>query len=175
MTLLSLCGSLKPGSTTRLALAVALRGASEAGATTSFAEIGGLPTCDGRDGAYGPEVEGFRASVAAADALLVGSPEYHGSFSGVLKNALDLLDERHLGGKMVGLLAVAKGDAGAMNTLNHLRHVARWVNAWVLPQQVSIPRAMEAFADGRVAREGLEDELLHLGREVVRYGKLLRG
>jgi NAD(P)H-dependent FMN reductase len=175
MTVLSICGSLKPGSTTRLALDVALRGAAVAGATTAVVEIGGLPSCDGREGAYGAEVEAFRGAVTGADALLIGSPEYHGSFSGVLKNALDLLDERHLGGKMVGLVAVAKGDAGAMNTLNHLRHVARWVNAWVLPQQVSIPRAMEAFSEGRVVREGLEGELIALGREVVRYGKLLRG
>lgn len=176
MKVVALCGSLKTRSTTRRALALALEGAAEAGAETGWVEIAELPWCDGRDGDYGSRVSAFREEIRAADAVIVGSPEYHGSFTGVLKNALDLLSAEDLGGKLLGLVAVATGDAGAMNTLNHLRHTARWVDAWVLPHQVSVPRAGEAFdAEGGVRREGLGEELRALGREVVRYGKLLRG
>ena len=176
MKVVALCGSLKPDSTTRKALAVALEGAASAGAVTGWVSIEGLPFCDGRHGDYGSRVSAFKAEISAADAVLIGSPEYHGSFTGVLKNALDLLGPDDLGGKMIGLVAVATGDAGAMNTLNHLRHVSRWVNAWVLPSQVSIPRAAEAFdAAGVPARAGLGDELQGLGTELVRYGKMLRG
>lgn len=176
MKVVAICGSMKPESTTRKALGVALAGAAAAGADTAWVAIDGLPPCDGRHTPYGDRVDRYRAEIATADALLIGSPEYHGSFTGTLKNALDLLGPDDVGGKMVGLVAVATGDAGAMNTLNHLRHVMRWVNAWVLPSQVSIPRAADAFSpDGTATRAGLAEELDLLGRELVRYGKLLRG
>jgi FMN reductase len=180
MKLVVLVGSMRERSASRFALAVAARGATEAGAEVRWLEIKDLdlPFCDGREdpATYGPAVTTFRAAVAEADALLVGSPEYHGSLSGSLKNAIDLLGTDTLKGRMVGLLAAARGDAGAMNTLNHLRHIFRWVHAWVLPTQVSIPRAAEAFDDGgRAVRPGVEEELLNLGREVVRYARLLAG
>jgi len=175
MRVLAICGSLRPDSSTRNALALALQAAAGAGAETGWAEIAGLPSCDGRPPeAYGPEVAAFRAAVAGADAVLLGSPEYHGSFTGVLKNAIDLCGPEDLRGKLFGLVATARGDAGAMNTLNHLRQVSRWVGAWVLPAQVSVPRAGEAFdADGRALRDGLADELGRLGLELVRFGRLL--
>jgi NAD(P)H-dependent FMN reductase len=175
MRVLALSGSLRASSTTRAALGRALSAAAAAGAETGWADPAGLPWCDGRPvEAYGPEVAAFRAQLRAADAILVGSPEYHGSFTGVLKNALDLAGPDDLRGKLIGLVATARGDAGAMSTLNHLRQVARWVNAWVLPAQVSVPNAQEAFdADGNVVREFLAAELDALGKELVRYGRLL--
>ena len=180
MKVISLCGSLRAGSTTEHALSVALSAAAAAGADVEAVVLRDLdlPWCDGRsdEASYGGDAARLRALVDGADALLIGSPEYHGSLTGALKNTLDLLGPDQLRDKMVGLLATARGEAGAMNTLNHLRHVCRWMQAWVLPNQVSIPRAQEAFAaDGSVARDGLERELQALGTELVRYASLLRG
>ena len=178
MNVLTISGSLRAGSTTRLALSIAQRAATDAGATAQEVDLGalGLPLCDGRadESSYGDAVARWRALVADADLLLIGSPEYHGSLTGALKNALDLLGPDQLRGKMVGLLATARGDAGAMNTLNHLRHICRWMNAWVLPHQVSIPRASEALDAAGVSRPGLEGDLEKLGSELVRFGKMLR-
>jgi len=174
MRVVALCGSLRVPSVTREALSNALAGAAAAGADTGFVAIDRLPWCDGRDGPYGPEVEAFHAQLRAADAILLGSPEYHGSASGVLKNALDLVNPEDLRGKLVGLVACARGDAGAMSTLNQLRQVARWVDAWVLPTQVSIPNAGQAYADP-ARRDALEVELRGMGAELVRYALLLRG
>jgi NAD(P)H-dependent FMN reductase len=175
MRVLALSGSLRSPSHTKAALSVALEAATAAGAVVTWADIQDLPWCDGRPStAYGPRVEAWRAQVRGADAILVGSPEYHGGMSGVLKNAFDLLEADDVRGRVVALVATARGDAGAMNTLNHLRQVARWVDAWVLPSQVSVPRAGEAFDDaGAVLRPGLADELHRLGSELVRYGRLL--
>lgn len=175
MRVVALCGSLRSTSVTRLALSITLAAAAESGAEIGFVEIDGLPWCDGREAeAYGERVARLRAELKAADAIVIGSPEYHGSTSGVLKNALDLLEGDDLRGKLVGLVASARGDAGAMNTLNHLRQVSRWVNAWVLPMQVSIPRAGEVFGpEGGARRAALEAELRELGRELVRFGSLL--
>jgi FMN reductase len=175
MRVLAVCGSLRPASSTRNALALALAAAERGGAEVGWVDIKALPPCDGRavDG-YGKQVDEFRQQIASADALLLGSPEYHGSFTGVLKNALDLCGPDDLRGKLIGLIATARGDAGAMNTLNHLRQVSRWVGAWVLPAQVSVPRAAEGFdAQGQAQREGLGEELSLIGTELVRYGRLL--
>lgn len=175
-----LVGSMRARSTSRDALRVAARAAQESGAELCWLDLKelSLPFCDGREdiASYGPSVADFRDRIAQVDAILVGSPEYHGSMSGSLKNAIDLLPTDALRGKMVGILAVARGDAGAMNTLNQLRHVFRWVQAWVLPTQVSIPRSTDAFdAQGEPIRVGLSQELQALGHEVVRYARLLAG
>lgn len=178
MHVVAIVGSLREISTSRYALRRAAHGAALAGAEVGWLDLRDftLPLCDGRTDAatYGPDYQRVRALVQRADALLIGSPEYHGSMTGALKNALDLLGEDPIRGKLVGLCAVARGEAGAMNTLNHLRHVLRWMGAWVLPTQVSIPRAREAFDDAGVpTREGLAAELERLGAETVRYAGLL--
>ncbi len=175
MRVLALCGSLREPSYTRLAMGLALAEAARAGAEVGWASLRDLPWCDGRpDDDYPPAVAELREQVKGAQALLIGSPEYHGSMTGVLKNALDLLGPAELRGKLIGLVAVARGEAGAMNTLNHLRQVGRWVDAWVLPHQVSIPSASSAFGpEGHVLRPGLDAELTQLGSELVRYARLL--
>ena len=63
------------------------------------------------DDALPPDVLKLRQEIAQAHALILGTPEYHGSFSGVLKNALDWLDGSELQGKMIGLVGVAGGAA----------------------------------------------------------------
>lgn len=178
MKVIAICGSARAHSTTERSLVVALEGATAAGAEVTALNLRefALPWCDGRpDAEYHGEAARFRALVLGADALLVGSPEYHGSLSGGLKNALDLIGPDELKDRMVGLLATARGEAGAMNTLNHLRHIFRWMGAWVLPTQVSIPRAQEAFDESGVVRPGLDADLRALGAELVRYAGLLAG
>jgi NAD(P)H-dependent FMN reductase len=180
MKILTIVGSLRPDSTTGLALRVASRAAEAAGAEVVTIELGSLtlPFCDGRSDemGYGGDVASFIGAVREADGLLIGSPNYHGSVAGALKNALDLLGPEAVRDKLVGLVATARGDAGAMNTLNHLRHICRWMNGWVIPAEVSIPRAQESFGpDGDVVADGLEEQLVNLGEELVRYAKLMGG
>ena len=180
MNILSICGSIRPDSTTARALALASDAAASAGAEVRIIDLGGLslPYCDGRDDerSYPGDALKFMDAVDWADGLLIGSPNYHGSLTGVLKNALDLLGPDAIRDKLVGLLATARGEAGAMNTLNHTRHICRWMNGWVIPAEVSIPRAQDAFSeDGTVAMPGLERDLHALGTELVRYAKLIRG
>ena len=180
MNILTICGSIRPDSTTARALALASDAAAATGADVRTIELGALslPFCDGRDDerSYAGDAVTFMDAVEWADGLLIGSPNYHGSLTGVLKNALDLLGPDAIRDKLVGLLATARGEAGAMNTLNHTRHICRWMNGWVIPAEVSIPRAQDAFSgDGTVLTAGLEAQLHDLGTELVRYAKLIRG
>ncbi len=180
MKILTICGSIRNDSTTGRALALAAAAAADAGAEVRTLHLGSLelPFCDGRadERSYGGDTLQFIDAVEWADGLLIGSPNYHGSLTGVLKNALDLLGPDAIRDKLVGLLATARGEAGAMNTLNHTRHICRWMNGWVIPAEVSIPRAQEAFGeDGTVIADGIADQLGALGSELVRYASLIRG
>ncbi|MCB0231283.1 MAG: NAD(P)H-dependent oxidoreductase, partial [Anaerolineae bacterium] len=114
LRVVAICGSLRPGSFTRKALTIALEGAREQGAETYLLDLADydLPLCNGsKDAAsYGPDVARLRQEIGAATGIILGTPEYHSSFSGVLKNALDLTGFEQFEGKMVGLLAVSGGS-----------------------------------------------------------------
>jgi NAD(P)H-dependent FMN reductase len=172
-----LCGSLRADGHTRAALQVALQGAAQTNARTNFVDLADfqLPFCDGRRDAksYGSEVERLRAILRPAHGIILGTPEYHGSYSGVLKNALDLMGFEEFEGKMVGLLGVAAGRMGALNALNGLRTIGRALHAWVIPEQVSIPEAYRVFdAQNQPTRPELNERLIDLGRQVARFAYL---
>ncbi|RED64166.1 NADPH-dependent FMN reductase [Cohnella lupini] len=75
--------------------------------------------------------------VAASDAIVLATPEYHGSVSGVLKNALDYLDGDHFSGKMVLCVSSAGGAVG-VSSLQHLQAIVRNVHGVNCPEWISI-------------------------------------
>lgn len=177
LRVLGLSGSLRAENLTRRALEVALRGAAAEGAQTELFDLAAvtIPFCDERkdETTYPPDVERLRRALGTAHGILLGSPEYHGSLSGALKNALDLVGFAQMEGKIVGLIAVAGGSQGAAGSLAHMRTICRHLHAWVLPSQVSISRVKDAFdLDGRLADPEHEERLLDVGREVARYARL---
>lgn len=171
------CGSLRPDSYTRRVVEIALAGAQEVGASTRLIDLRDyeLVFCDGNKNEedYPQDVFRLRREIGAAHGIILGTPEYHGGYSGVLKNALDLMGFEQFEGKMIGLVGVAGGRLGAINALNGLRAVGRSLHAWVLPDQVSVPQAWKAF-DGRGNLEdsGLNDRIMDVGRQVARFSFL---
>ncbi|HEY54630.1 MAG TPA: NAD(P)H-dependent oxidoreductase [Caldilineae bacterium] len=177
VVIVGISGSLREVSYTRMAVQIALEGAQERDAAVKMLDLRDydLVFCDGSgdEGERAPGVLRLRQAVSEAHGVILGSPEYHGSFSGVLKNALDLMGFDQFGGKIVGLVGVSGGSMGAVNALNDLRRVARWVHAWVIPQQVSIPEAWNHFDDeGRLDDEELAERLREVGRQVARFAYL---
>jgi NAD(P)H-dependent FMN reductase len=139
------------------------------GATTDLVDVSALdlPIFDpGRtDAGDAPEL---RRRVREADAVVLGTPMYHGSYSSVVKTALDYCGFDEFEATTVGLVVVA-GGGFPTPALEHLRSVARALDAWVLPHQVAIPRAHDAFEHGRVTDERLSERLETLGTELVDY------
>ena len=92
--ILGICGSMKPHSSTAFVLNYALEAAKESGAETEFYDIceHDLPFCDGRDdeSTYPPQVHEFKKLIRSSQGIIIATPEYHNSFTGSLKNALDL-------------------------------------------------------------------------------------
>lgn len=177
LRVVAICGSLRPASFTRTAVRIALRGASEAGAETQLIDLRdySLIFCDGKEdeSSYPEGVFKLRKEVRQAKGIILGTPEYHGSFSGVLKNALDLMGFDELEGKMLGLVGVSGGTMGAFQGLNDLRTVGRALHAWVIPEQASVPEAWKVFdGAGNIKDRELENKLMEVGRQVVRFARL---
>ncbi len=170
-------GSLRNGSHTRMAVNIALRGAREGGCQTRLIDLRNyeLVFADGRkdDSTYPPDVLRLRREVRQAKGIILGTPEYHGGVSGVLKNALDLMGFSEFEGKMIGLVGVSGGRMGAINALNDLRTIGRSLHAWVVPEQASIAEAWKAFdEDENLKDRGLEQIVMDVGRQVARYAFL---
>jgi FMN reductase len=170
-------GSLRPDSYGAIALEMTLQRAAALGAETEFLDLRdlNLPFCDGGDDYPNyPDVQRLRDAVKNTDGLVFSSPEYHGSISGVLKNALDLLSFEHLAGKVAGAISVLGGQSNN-NALNDLRVILRWVHCWVIPEQVAIGQAWQAFTpDGKLKDEKLAQRLDQFAQSLVDNTQKLR-
>lgn len=168
-------GSLREGSHTRMVVDLALEGAAEVGARVEAIDLRQLrlPFVEEDGAEESAPVQQLRARVRAAQGIVLGTPEYHGSFSGVLKNALDLMGFEEFEGKMLGLVGVSGGALGATAALNELRGVGRTLHAWVVPEQAGVPAAHRAFtADGRLEDARLAERVREVGRQVARFAYL---
>ena len=174
--IVGIVGSLRTGSYTRRAVETALQGSAEAGAVTRLIDLAdyNLNFRDGKDESnYTPDVFRLRNEVKEAHGVILGTPEYHGSLSGVLKNALDLMGFDEFEGKMIGLVGVSGGRMGAFEALTTLRTVGRSLHAWVIPEQASVPEAWKIFAaDGKIADPDIENRLKEVGQQVTRFARL---
>ena len=165
-------GSLRDQSYTRVGIERALAAAEERGATTELLDLRefDLPVFDADRREAGDAVE-FADRVHAADSILLGTPVYHGSYSGVLKNALDYCGFDEFEHKTVGLLAVA-GGSFPITALEHLRSVCRALNCWVIPHQAAIPKARNYVADGQITDADIDERVAKLGEEAVKYANI---
>lgn len=97
----------------------------------------------------------LKDAMIASDVLIISSPEYNGSLSGALKNAIDWASRPVEGeeplacfrGKVFGLLAASPGAIGGLRGLRHLRQVLTQVQGVVVPQEFALGKAHEAFND----------------------------
>ncbi|MCU4799202.1 NAD(P)H-dependent oxidoreductase [Halobacteria archaeon HArc-gm2] len=169
-TVVAICGSLGDPSTTQRALGHALDAAADAGAETELIDLRewDLPLFDPDDRDRGDAAE-LRRVVGEADAVIMGTPVYHGMVSSALKNAFDYLGKDEFAGKTVGLLATAGGGSYAP-TLEHLRTGVRTVHGWTLPHEVGIRGAYDAFdEEGEFVDPDLAARVEKLGRMATEY------
>ncbi|AGY60107.1 NADPH-dependent FMN reductase [Gloeobacter kilaueensis] len=175
--IIGLCGSLRASSYSEKALLLALAAAERAGAEVEYLDFKkmDLPFCDGGDSYPDhPDVQVLKSKVKAAAGLIISTPEYHGSFSGVIKNALDLMSFEEFTDKVWGVISVLGGGQNS-NALNDLRTVARWVHSWVVREQVAIGQAWKQFdTEGKLVDPKLQERLDKLAQEVVRSARLFR-
>lgn len=171
-TIAGVCGSLRDESYTRLGVERALEEASACGGTTTMLDLQAfdLPVFDPDESDAGDAPE-LRSAIHDADAVVLGSPMYHGSYSAPIKNALDYCGFDEFEETTVGLLGVAGGQFPT-TTLEHLRSVCRALNAWVLPHQAAIAQASEKFDGREFVDETVEKRVATLGQRCVAYATI---
>lgn len=163
-------GSLRPGSYSAMALEVAISRVGALGVETEIIDLRklSLPFCNGGDDYSDyPDVAKMQQTVKSAAGLILATPEYHGSVSGVMKNALDLMSFEELSGKVAGLISVLGGQSNS-NALNDLRIILRWVHAWVIPEQIGLGQAWKVFnEEGEILDEKLSQRFDAFARSLV--------
>ena len=173
-TVAAVVGSLRAESTTRVAVERALAAAEVAGARTDLIDLRefDLPLydADDRDAGDAPEL---RRRLRAADAVILGSPIYHGTIASPLKTALDYCGFDEFEDTLTGLVVTAGGRFPTPAIL-HLRTAVRWVRGWVHPTHVGIPDASDAIQNGAVVDEGVAERLETLGEAMVDYAAVGR-
>ncbi len=171
-------GSLRRDSYSQIALNVAASRVEALGAEMEVLDLRllQLPFCNGEDEYPNyPDVKRLQQTVKQADGLILATPEYHGSVSGVLKNALDLMSFEQLDGKVTGLISVLGGQPNS-NALNDLRIIMRWVHGWVIPEQIAVGQAWKAFdPEGKLLDEKLSQRFDSFAQSLVENTRKIRG
>ena len=150
--ILVLAGSLRRDSYNRALTRAAALSASGEVSIETFEELRALPFYDGDLEASGDPaiVADLRRAIARADALLIATPEYNGSTSGVLKNALDWASrgpDRILAGKPVAVMGTSTGGSGAQGGIESVVRILGRTRSDVLDHVLAIPFAARVFAD----------------------------
>ena len=176
MKVLGLSGEYRTTSKSGILITRALALAEEQGAEIMFWDLAEKPLpLVGEEGCWNhPNVQEFQNLLLETDAFFVASPEYHGTMSGVMKNTFDWMYDKHVGGKVFGLMSTLGGVTNS-NTLNHMRITLRWLHAWPVPEQLAIGNVKEAFnEDGHLNDESLNDRLRALVTSVLETSEKLR-
>ncbi|GJM21254.1 MAG: FMN reductase [Planctomycetota bacterium] len=112
-----------------------------------------------------PGALSFRTALEDHDVWLIASPEYNGSITPLLKNAIDWASRQREGkpmlsafrGKLCALLAASPGGLGGLRGLVHVRAILEGVGVFVIPQQLALPAAHTVLdAEGNWLDEGAE-------------------
>ncbi|WBH17740.1 NADPH-dependent FMN reductase [Sphingomonas radiodurans] len=176
-------GTIGGPSSTERALRIALDAACEQGFRTRMFggdDMAKLPLYDPKAVTRTPEEQEFVTTVRAASALIIASPGYHGSISGVVKNALDLLEETardadrpYLADMPVGLIATAYGWQATGSTIAALRSIVHALRGWPTPFAATINSQLTKFDDEGGANDpAVVEQLRLIGKQVARFAPL---
>jgi FMN reductase len=180
ISVLGIGGTLRPGSSSEQALRIALSAAAARGAATEILTARDLhfPMYDPGTGPVDAAAEWFIDAVRRADGLIIATPGYHGGTSGLLKNALDYLQELagdpapYLDGKAVGCLVTASGWQAGGTTLTSLRATVHALRGWPTPLGVVINSSDRPFGpDGTVTDAKVAGQLITLGEQVWSFAR----
>lgn len=146
-------GSMDPGSQSQRALRAVLTACESRGAAITSFTGSALDMPPYLPGAVIPAAAvGPIEAVRRAGAVVIASPGYHGTVSGLVKNALDYLevlredDRPYLDGRAVGVIGVARGWQAAVSTMTALRQIVHALRGWPAPLGIAVNSLVSTFA-----------------------------
>lgn len=188
--ILAFAGSARTASYNKKLIKVGAEAARAAGATVTLVDLRELPMPlfdqDLEDASGLPEnAKKWKALMREHDGFLISAPEYNSSITPLLKNAIDWAsrsesdDEPELvcfQGKVAGLLSASPGGLGGLRGLVHVRSILGNIGTLVIPAQVAISKAHEAFDDaGKLKDERKARQVADVARLLVETTRKLKG
>lgn len=170
--IVTIVGSARPGNYTAKALAVAQRELRRHDdVIVTEIDPAELKLAIPGTGMDSSDRDWLRKTVASADGVILATPEYHGTFSSLMKLVIENLGfPSALAGKPVALLGVASGRIGAIKSLEHLRSVSGHVGALVLPSPISVARVRTVFDEqGNYLDATIEADIRGLAMGLIDY------
>jgi FMN reductase len=174
-------GTARAHSTSERAVAEALRAAERAGAHTRLFNgefVTQLPLYIPDRTYRNAEERDFVDSIRDCHGVIVGTPGYHGSLSGPIKNALDLLEDTaqdehpYLDGRAFGCVVTAHGWQACGTTLVSLRLIAHALRAWPTPFGAALNASTPLFeTDGTCIDEKTSSQLAIVALQVVEFAR----
>jgi FMN reductase len=174
-------GSTRPGSTTEMALRCAATAAQAQGAEVTYV-VGRdllLPIYDVQSDERSEAARTLVEAVRSADGLLIASPGYHGGISGMVKNALDYVedlsdnDPPYLHGRAVGCISVAHGWQATVGTLAQIRQTVHALRGWPTPLGGAVNSQVTRFDDAAQPDDSaVADQLATVGRQVLEFARM---
>ena len=180
--ILAFAGSTRKESFNKRLAKIALLAADSAGADTTFIDLRdyNMPLyCDDLLHEHGmPDgVIAFKEMLKSHNGFIIASPEYNGSLTGTLKNAIDWATIKADGeermacwnGKIAGLISASPGGLGGIRGLAHLRTILAGIGTFVLPSHLAVGNSTENLqSDKQITNENLQKQLQALSNEMVR-------
>jgi chromate reductase, NAD(P)H dehydrogenase (quinone) len=186
--ILAFSGSARAGSFNKMLIAIGVDAARAAGAEVTlldFRELP-LPLYDGDlEEAQGlpDNAKKLKALMREHDGFLISAPEYNSSITPLLKNAIDWASRQESDsepalvcyrGKTAALLSASPGGLGGIRGLVHVRSILGNIGVYVLPDQVSISSAHEAFENGKLKDPRKAKQVDKLAQGLVEMTKKLK-
>ncbi|MBC7901569.1 MAG: NAD(P)H-dependent oxidoreductase [Saprospiraceae bacterium] len=179
--ILAFTGSLRESSYTKRVVQTALRGAENAGADVTFADLRDypMPLFNSDDEETSGLVENalrFQELLAAHDGFLISSPEYNGSVTAAFKNAIDWASRSGgpfkrsdiFTGKFAGIMTASPGSFGGIRALPHVRGILMSVGVNVLSEEYAVSFVADKLdANGDLTEEKTKRNLEGLGAALV--------
>ena len=173
-------GTFRPRSSSEMLVRAVLADCEAQGARTTMFDgsaLAALPHFNPENRERTAEQTAFVASVRDADALVIGTPGYHGGVSGVVKNAIDLLEDTRPDGRVyfdgmpVGLIVSAAGWQAGGVTLAALRGIVHAMRGWPTPAGIAINSIeQKPFSpDGAIADAGIAAQVAIQARQIMQF------
>lgn len=167
--IVGLVGSERRGSSTEIAVKSVGHGVETTGAEFELITLADYNFPPLKVGSDTPEdASEITEKIRDSDGIILGTPVYHGSFSGSLKCAIDYCGFDEFEGKTVGLVAVA-GGSFPTSALMHMRTVCRSLNAWVLPKELAVPNSSDNIdqEEEEITNDSHKERAVEIGRKLA--------
>jgi chromate reductase len=180
--ILAFAGSTRVGSFNKKLVKIAATGATEGGADVTVIDLRdfAMPLYDGdleQQEGLPSNARKLKELMLSHQGFLISSPEYNSSISGVLKNTIDWTSRQSEGeeslacfkGKVAGIMSASPGGLGGLRGLVHVRAILENINVLVVPGQLALGKAHEAFnSDGTLKDKKQEDQVKKIGSNLAK-------